>query len=36
MRGQLRVGQDFALLSAAVNLARVAVLGVSRVHAKAT
>jgi Transposase DDE domain len=29
MRGRLRVGQDFALLAAAVNLARLASLGVS-------
>lgn len=28
MRGQLRVGHDFALLAAAINLARLAVLGV--------
>jgi hypothetical protein len=28
MRGRLRVGHDFALLAAAVNLARLAMLGV--------
>jgi hypothetical protein len=28
MRGALRVGHDFALLAAAINLARLAVLGV--------
>jgi hypothetical protein len=30
MRGRLRVGQDFALLAAAINLARLAMLGVRR------
>ncbi len=33
MRGRLRVGHDFALLAAAVNLARLAVLGVRRATA---
>jgi hypothetical protein len=28
MRGKLRVGHDFAMLAAAVNLARLATLGV--------
>ncbi len=28
MRGKLRVGQDLALLAAAINLARLATLGV--------
>ena len=30
MRGRLRVGHDFALLAAAINLARLAMLGVRR------
>jgi hypothetical protein len=30
MRGRLRVGHDFALLAAAINLARLAILGVRR------
>jgi hypothetical protein len=28
MRGRLRIGQDFSLLAAAINLMRLAVLGV--------
>jgi hypothetical protein len=35
MRGALRVGHDFALLAAAINLARLAVLGVHLAQAKA-
>jgi hypothetical protein len=33
VRGSLKVGADFALLAAAVNLARLAVLGLTRTGA---